>query len=365
MKKILLLMCAFICSFQIYSQSDLSVIYSPFLSSELNVEGLKKVYVLNSGEPKTVMLKGVLKFKQNVLEANFQHTVTLSSGMNEVELPSLNLWHYRHSSLKDLITLHGSFPSGDYEFCINIHSGMDKNEVLDFNLLNCHYGHHEPIFLIQLMDPPDDSYLNHEWPTLIWMANHTLGGQLQYDLKVVELRNKQTPQVAINRNSAHYSEEKIFNTLAPYPPSARSLDQEKVYAWQVYAFFRDIYMGKSEVWTFKFLNEEAIDPTLLSIPYLDIKKEKLTSEYDVYGVLKLKYNLSSSLKDELLIEVLNTKDNKVLQMNPKIDKGDNFIEYNFHQLNPLKHNRIYKLRISSTFESVYEVYFKYKNPDYL
>lgn len=365
MKNILLLLIAFIGSFHLYSQNDLSVIYSPFLSNELNVEGLKKVYILNAGESKTVLLKGVLKFKQNALEANFQHTVHLSSGMNEVDLPSLNLWRYHQSSLKDLITLHGGFPSGDYEFCINIQSGVGKNEVLDFDLLNCHYGHHEPIFLIQLMDPPDDSYLTHEWPTLMWISNHTLSGQLQYDLKLVELRNKQTPEVAINRNAAHYSEQKIFNTFAPYPPSARSLNQEKVYAWQVYAFFRDIYMGKSEVWTFKFLNEEVIDSTLLSIPYLDIKKEKLTSEYDVYGVLKLKYNLSSTLKDELLIEVLNTKDKKVLQINPKIDKGDNFIEYNFHQLNPLKHNRIYKLRISSTSESVYEVYFKYKNPDYL
>ncbi len=365
MKGLLFVIIILLFSTSLKGQEDYTVMFSPLLYNQIQTEGLREIHVLNNGENTTVDISGVLTFGQKSLNAKFSMTTTLASGVNTITLPYLQQWIYSHHALKELIINYNSFPAGDFQLCLTIKSRVANKETGFRTFKECHYGVNDPLFLIQLIEPADESYLNTFWPNFIWVANHTAGFELQYNAKVVEMKGKQSAHVAINRNSAMYSLTNEFNSSFVYPNFAKPLENDKKYAWQVYAYYKKIYLGKSEVWTFQFKPEELNEKPIVSIPYLDVKNEKGRGVFDIYGLLKLKYVLNSSLEDTLNIQIYSSKDKKIAEKKVSILKGDNFIDWDFYNSNPLRHDKFYKATLKTTSEEEYNIHFKYFNPDFL
>jgi len=365
MRSVIIVFVFCFCSFNNWANLPYSVFFSPLLNNELNADGLKEVQIMNYGEVETIELNGTIVFSQKELKMEYKLNITLHEGLNTIRIPSVNLWKFSNSNLKDLIVNHQGFPAGSYQYCINILTKKLVSEAIYTPVEECFYGAHEPYFLINLIDPMDKSKLSNPWPTLLWFANHSAGYNLTYTLKIAELKNKQSASIAINRNRPVFEEKNLGVNSLVYPSFAKNLESNKTYAWRVEGFYKNIYLGKSETWEFEFLPKEEKEQVPIFIPYLDIKKEISNSIFDVYGELKIKYHLENSLQDTLLVQIFTDKEKKIKEIKKDIKKGDNFLEENLHEKFPLRHGEVYKVVISTYHEKRYEFYFKYFNPDLL
>ena len=90
---------------------------------------------------------------------------------------------------------------------------------------------HPPV----LFTPPDQALVNQEYPMFAWTSvvdpNLAL---VEYDVRIVEMFDRQTPLQAIESNRPHAELTVTQNTM-PYSPSMLPFEPGKTYAWQVRA----------------------------------------------------------------------------------------------------------------------------------
>lgn len=103
-----------------------------------------------------------------------------------------------------------------------------------------------------LLSPGNGDTIDTSYPLLTWTPAFAGAAfhPVEYTLKMVELLPGQHAYQAMAANPSHYTEGGLLPTMLPYPPSARPLDTNKVYAWQVHAGYGGVSLGSSEIWTF-------------------------------------------------------------------------------------------------------------------
>jgi hypothetical protein len=131
---------------------------------------------------------------------------------------------------KEAMIKKGSLPPGDYNYCL--YAKLKKNnEELG---MDCFDQTIEDIGMISLISPNDGEELDPKIPIqFTWMSTQ-IRGDANYTLKIVEIREGQSPEVALQKNNVWFEQSNIKTPTFQYPKNARSFEVGKKYAWGIF-----------------------------------------------------------------------------------------------------------------------------------
>ncbi|HLK98097.1 MAG TPA: hypothetical protein VK364_10040, partial [Hymenobacter sp.] len=94
-------------------------------------------------------------------------------------------------------------------------------------------------------------------PTLQWIPPQPIEGQVYFDLKLVEVQNKQSPLKAWLHNLPLVDLKRLPALQQPYSAQFRNLEYGRTYAWKIAAYDADqTFLGETDVWVFTPVKEK-------------------------------------------------------------------------------------------------------------
>jgi len=197
----------------------------------------------------------------NMLEGN-SRPISLPPGTKRIsydDVKSGNV-NFKSGKWRDAFTRTGNAPSGDYTICISVKN--ESGEVIGSYCINQRVEISSPP---ELISPADDETVNgKQQPVFTWLAPMPIpSGQITYKIKIVEIIGNQSPEIAVQRNPAWFENSNIRTTMFQYPVSARKLDQDKIYAWQISAVQNNTVLSSSETRKFNTQSGNSIFKSLV------------------------------------------------------------------------------------------------------
>ena len=249
----------------VYSQDIVTVnIQQPPLN-QLRIEHLWQVTLSNtSTDVLNVYLYGTLTEQKNgtVLTATTS-SINLSPGLKKInvhELEPISVdYPNSDSKYREALIRTGNFPSGEYEICVYVRYKSNNN--------NCGSDciqHSIEIIPAPMLISPNDSENVVIRPLFTWMQAVIPGLDIRYKIKIVEIKNKQSPETAMKKNPAWFEESNIMTNIFPYPVSANEFADSGKYAWQIQSIdFSGSPLGEnnglSEITSFMYTGK-SVDP---------------------------------------------------------------------------------------------------------
>jgi hypothetical protein len=217
-----------------------------------------------------------------------------------------------------------NLPMGAYTACYRLLSNNgERQDVLGEDCISINI---DPLSPPLLNTPADKSDVQTPYPQFSWMppAPFDMFNNLSYDLLVKELLPNQNATEAIQYNTPIYSRTNINQPYETYAGSFTKLEIGKTYAWQVVAKNGLSYAAKTEVWTFKFVNE--IAPVATDDDSYLLLDNRLTGTYKIAkNVLHVKY-YSNNLTYTAKLIFKDEKGNTIKQATQQIVAGDNYFD---------------------------------------
>jgi hypothetical protein len=162
---------------------------------------------------------------------------------DDVKSGSVN---FKSGKWREAFTRTGNAPSGDYTICIYV-----KNESEEELGTDCVYQTVEISGPPELISPADGEEITPgALPTFTWLPPMPTPPGANYKIKIVEIIGNQSPEEAMLKNKAFFEKEDIRMTMFQYPLSAKKIESNKSFAWQVFAVEKRSILSSSEIWKF-------------------------------------------------------------------------------------------------------------------
>lgn len=313
-----------------------------------------------------VMIRGAIRYRQSDLSISYEFPYTLQPGLNLVS-GSIAAPRPRYSStaLKELFEIHRKLPEGIYEYCVSVELDYQNPEagppvVID----ECIYHKSEDIFLINLVDPPDDALIYEYNPMLSWTVNYPFAGELSYRLRLAEIKEGQNNAAAITRNNPVFSQKDLRQLSLMYPLYAKPLVKDQPYAWTVDAYYKGILIGGAQPWRFTIVEDSLLSKIPSDQSYYEFQEH--SGETSVYAIDTLKLKYRTYIENDTLNLVLKDEKSKVVKLRPAaypVPGGINYIDIELE--GRLKHTKHYTMFIKNSKGEEFIVPFIYINPIYL
>jgi len=126
----------------------------------------------------------------------------------------------------------GGLPSGYYEICIYVKLAGSNQEVGN----TCIQHSVAQISPPTVIFPADGEEIQIQSPTFTWLLAISQGMNAVFAIKIAEVTEGQTAEIAIQTNPAWFETDNIRTTIYRYPLAAREFEVGKEYAWQIQAF---------------------------------------------------------------------------------------------------------------------------------
>lgn len=320
----------------------------------------------NSNRRIDAIVRGTLKYKNTTLRFSYSYRTTLETGINRMSKENVSnpKWDFSDNAFKELFLYHKKLPQGTYEYCVEIdlntlHSESHSEALFDA----CIYQSVDDIFLINLIDPEDDAKIYEMNPMLSWAVNHPIASQLNYKLRLVELKENQNNVSAITRNNPIFQEKGLLGYSLIYPVTARSLKKYQPYVWTVDAYYKHILLGGAEPWRFTIIEDTLLKEIVTNQSYYEFENHIGDTRLNATGEIKLKYR-SDIPNDTLAIRILSEKGDDVsLKDNlMPMKNGYNWFTIKLHERVSLKHMSKCELEIRTRTGELFIVPFMYYNP---
>jgi hypothetical protein len=275
---------------------------------------------------------------------------------------SYSTFVYKNAKYASLIRKsNGVLPPGSYRIQIIAVNGQTHMEegsesiTADIELMN------PPI----LVTPFHQEELEIMYPNFTWLPPAPVSPTIDvdYEIKVVEIKSGQNASTAILSNPAVYKQKNIRSLRLNYPVGSYSFDKEKQYAWQITAFAEGIYIGKSEVWLFKFKKENNPNPIRSDNDqaYILLKKGSNSGVY--LAINSIKFHFNEEYNSGELSYRFRDSENKDIKLTSSAKKmkqpGPNKFEIDLYEEEAFKHGKYYSLEVRSEKMEIYKIYFKY------
>lgn len=341
------------------------------LGESIQRQSLLNYDIINyKGTPEDVLIVGELRLRNSREYIKYEASIRLDAGLNIMK-NKLSLVQLTYSSIyiKQCLENYHLLPVDIYEYCVVVKQ-KHQSESQDGGVIiaqDCIIESNDNAFLLELNTPYDKEVLDTKYPNLSWIANSPILSRLTYNLKVTEVKKGQSNIDAIQRNRQHFIEKRNQNLSIQYPVSARELDTNKYYAWNVEAYFGPLLMGKAEPWSF-IIKDTLSPPEYLppNLSYYDLDMVRQHTTIQVRDTLKLKYknfgdtaNVNYTIVDEIKSDTIATD---------LFWKSNSFINYIDLDLQPikLKHKRKYIIHftINNTQYNIPFIYYKTQQLDY-
>lgn len=247
----------FVCLRYTYSQDVVLVTIQQPPPNQLHMEDLWEINLNNTSQnPLDVYLYGTLTEQYAGLIATATTSnINLAPGVkivrvNELEPISIDYPNPDPRYRKSLIRT-GSLPAGNYEMCVYVRFA-NSNHNCGFN---CIQHNIEMIPAPTLIFPNDGETIVNKRPLFTWMQALRPGIDVKYNIKIVEVRENQSLEIAMQTNPSWFEEKNILNKIFQYPVSAIEFEDSIKYAWQVVSldpFNNPVGEndGKSEIYNF-------------------------------------------------------------------------------------------------------------------
>jgi len=238
---------------QIFAQ-QVQVIIPPLPPYNFVIEGMWEITLINASDPENVYLYGAIEdLKSNeLLVEGTSSGFHLPQGVKNVSSSDVTPVDLSNNSdaVKRTVDRIGTLPNGLYRICIDVFSSS-TNELLGSACTEI-----EVLTLTQsdLLSPMDGETVLDIFPAFNWLASAPLppGSNATYELFIVEILERQTPEDAIISNPSFFVQSGIRGNLLLYPVGARPLTSGQSYAWMIRTYVDDIFLVQSEIWEFKY-----------------------------------------------------------------------------------------------------------------
>ena len=292
-KQLLILFIVFFFITTTYSQDIVTVnIQQPPLN-QLRVEHLWQVTLSNTSQDiLNVYLYGTLTEQKDgtVLTATTS-SINLSPGLKKInvhELEPISVdYPNADSKYREALIRTGNMPSGEYEICVYVKYKSNNN--------NCGSDciqHSIEIIPAPTLIYPTDSEKAVTRPLFTWMQAVRPGLDIRYKIRIVEIKDNQSPETAMKTNPAWFEESNIMTSIFPYPVSANEFADSGMYAWQIQSYgFSGNPLGEnnglSEIMSFMYIGK-SIDPNsdVIAFPNdIDVLFPKVGEEIDADAII--------------------------------------------------------------------------------
>lgn len=270
-----------------------------------------------------------------------------------------------HSYNVDM-TPNGFLPAGNFDVCYTVlrKNGGDPGASIaeDCSLIQV-----EPLNPPLLMMPEDRAELEGQRPFFTWLppAPMQLFNRLTYDLKLVEVRPRQSPEAALQQQVPLLYKSGILTNNFAYPPSAANLDTGKTYAWQVIAVNNGIQLASSEIWTFR-LKRTADDVPASDggVPFYKLLQGENGGYFISNGILKLVYdNKGNEPAASVRIFDITQKSRKEITSSSIVQplkSGENYITYDLNEIGSILHKHLYLVELTNSLGEIWTARFEYR-----
>jgi len=274
--------------------AQVSVGYLEPTGSRLSVDDLLRFSLVNATTEKQNVYARIIVTDQSgtkVLEG-ICNQIILDAGSNKVpsnltftriEYNNTRYREYIYNNRKEL-------PSGTYTISIIIYKTGTEEEISRGEFDKESEFMNPPI----LVTPFDGEELEVLQPMFSWLPPTPVspGLKVTYKIKIVELLANQNINDAIAHSPLYLEKAAIPSLLLNYPPEARAFDFSKHFAWQIEAYADGIFIGRTDIWQFKFKNKTPINSKSVDIvqSYAVMKKAKDQGYYMAINNLKFKFD---------------------------------------------------------------------------
>jgi hypothetical protein len=215
----------------------------------------------------------------------------------------------------------------------------------------------EPLSPPLLNTPGDKDTLDTQYPQFSWLPPMpvNLFSSLNYDLLVVEVKDGQTPEMAIQQNLPVYNIGNYTMQVNSYPASNMGLDSGKLYAWRIIAKNAGLFAAQSDVWVFSIRKPVNLP---VDVHGLYFQMEKLLESAGNYHLTEPAIGLRYYSYDKAHPTLLSFKDAKgsiVSEVKINLIYGDNFLALPLGSR--FKKGEQYRAEITDTHNNIFTVQF--------
>ena len=328
--------------------AQLSITVPNFSGSLLKPDMLWNVVVINQQEDFYGTIQLTVNDKEN------RNLITASS--NEFYFPhgAKSVFFNNVSPVNYTVNTLGNgndwLKVGKYFVCYSVnlisHNIKLAQECTELNI--------EPLSPPMLTEPTDKVSIYENRPVFSWIPPTPIQifTDLNYEIKVVELNDGQSPIQAINNNSPIYFENGLRQPSKVLPASYPAFEVNHNYVWQVTAYDPN-YSIKSEYWQFKLV-KDSVQEILDRTPYvrLTTDKESITTMHQGNVKIVIENNTNDLTANLCLSEEGNS--NCLFQMSVKLKPGENYFLKDISTLK-LNEKKIYKLEWTNSRNEKFNV----------
>jgi len=276
------------------SNAQVTVGYLEPTGNRIRVDDLLRFNLVNASADKQNVYARIIVTDQSgtkVLEG-ICNQISLDAGSNKVpsnltftkvDYNNTRYREYIYNNRKEL-------PSGTYKICIIIYKSGTEEEISREEFDKESEFMNPPI----LVTPFDGEELEVLQPMFSWLPPTPVSPELSvtYKIKIVELLPNQNINDAIAHSTVYLEKEAIPSLRLNYPIEARAFDISKKFAWQIEAYADGVFIGRTDVWQFKFKNKTPNNSKSLDIvqSYALVKKSKDQGYYMAINNLKFKFD---------------------------------------------------------------------------
>ena len=202
----------------------------------LNTSDFYNVTVTNnSGSEQSGYLSGTAREENDgMIVQGTTDPILFKKGINKIKIKDLLKtpdvkYLASDPKYKKSLIMQGTFPSGNYEICVKLISAGSKEELGS----DCINQEVLETGLLSLMSPANGENIDSKVPvTFTWSS----GGKVPeggYTIRICEVMNNQTPEIAMKSNKAFFEMKGIKATTFSYPISSRKFEGGKKYVWSI------------------------------------------------------------------------------------------------------------------------------------
>ncbi|MES2655517.1 MAG: hypothetical protein V4620_08010 [Bacteroidota bacterium] len=337
-----LLVLSILLTFSFPSFSQIIINYTPKNPYEFKVNTVNDFYLINTGTTKKINVKASITQNQKNVYTGFFLSLTCQSGSN-----TYASYKAVNESINTNTVKNGALSAGQYELCYTLIDEITQEEIAQ----SCFDIEVKPLSPPFLIYPSNESSINTFNPNLIWSA--PLGSKsnenFTYDLKLVEILNKQQPIDALSQNFALLRLSNLSNTQLLYPFNAGKLINGKHYVWQVIAKNNNGYLAETEIWTFTVNQDSLVEEKVVFFEgYILAKTTGTDGAINIKNELKLYFGESFQLTN-IQFDILKDNQQFSSSISDRVVKsiGENKFVIDLDKVEGLSHKKTYFLKVTN------------------
>ncbi|SIN69156.1 hypothetical protein [Chitinophaga niabensis] len=282
----------------------------------------------------------------------------VSKGAKQLQVNDVMPVQYEYLSAVIDRSVNGLLPAGNYLACYTLMVEGDKGNTYREDCIPVTI---EPVSPPLLNMPANQSELETKQPQFTWIPPAPAGmfNNLNYEMRVAEIREGQSAAEAVQQNIPVFRVNRQREMYLNYPAGAAKLDTGKNYAWTVIAKNGELFAAQAEVWTFRIKALQHVVSRNNDV-YTQLRKSLDGRVVYASGPLQLAY-VNETADSTVQYELIALEDqNKVLHNGDlRVKRGNNFLDVPLGKRNKFTEGKSYLFRLRNGRQEYWQLKFIY------